>query len=226
MGQHLSLKILASMNMKPRPSKSLRRRKSYKTPREKVLIVCEGEKTEPNYFLKLVRDWRLTSVKVMGKECGSEPISVVNFAIEKDDASKKVKGEIPYKQVWCIMDVEIPKHLSLDQAIDKARAHGFKFALSNPCFEYWYILHFSKSAPYMNSNEEVLDNLKNYFPNYIKGNIDILSTLLPLTEDAINNSKLVIKVKNYENDFGDDLRKCNPSTHVHLLVEYLKNMKQ
>jgi len=33
-----------------RRTKDIKRRKSVRAPYDKVLIVCEGEKTEPNYF--------------------------------------------------------------------------------------------------------------------------------------------------------------------------------
>ncbi|MNC80456.1 hypothetical protein D3C75_1332440 [compost metagenome] len=47
------------------------------------LIVCEGKKTEPEYFNDLRNYERLASitVKVCG-ECGSAPISVVEHALQ------------------------------------------------------------------------------------------------------------------------------------------------
>ncbi|MCD6198288.1 MAG: hypothetical protein J7K15_06905 [Deltaproteobacteria bacterium] len=38
---------------KERKAESLRRRRAMKAPYDVILIVCEGEKTEPNYF----SDW-------------------------------------------------------------------------------------------------------------------------------------------------------------------------
>ena len=35
---------------KAKSAEQLERRKAKRSPYEKVLIVCEGEKTEPNYF--------------------------------------------------------------------------------------------------------------------------------------------------------------------------------
>jgi hypothetical protein len=41
-----------------------------------------------------------------------------------------------------VFDVEWPKnHPNLFQAVDLARAHGIRLAVSNPCFELWLILH-------------------------------------------------------------------------------------
>lgn len=42
--------------------KNYKRRTSFRDPRERLLIVCEGSKTEPRYF----EGFRLTNVKVVG----------------------------------------------------------------------------------------------------------------------------------------------------------------
>lgn len=59
----------------------LRRRKPARAPYAKVLIVCEGEKTEPLYFNGLRDHYRLnsTNVEVTG-ECGPDPLAVFNHA--------------------------------------------------------------------------------------------------------------------------------------------------
>ena len=117
---------------KSRPLSSLSRKPGRRQPRERVLIVCEGEKTEPLYFRALRRHLRLSSVEVTieGKECYSAPIHVVNHAI------KRGRGRDDFDKVWCVMDIENPAHnTSLHEAIDKAeRTKYVRLALSNPAF--------------------------------------------------------------------------------------------
>ncbi len=62
-------------------AKKLARQKANRKPYDKVLIVCEGEKTEPNYFRGLTNYYELDSanVKITG-DCGSSPMSVVRPA--------------------------------------------------------------------------------------------------------------------------------------------------
>ncbi len=60
--------------------KSLGRQRASRQPCRKVLVVCEGEKTEPRYFSELRDRYRLNSatVEVVGR--GSDPRSIFIFA--------------------------------------------------------------------------------------------------------------------------------------------------
>jgi hypothetical protein len=55
------------------------RKAAFRKPRDRVLIACEGSKTEPQYFEHLVSKNPSASVaiQVHGEECGSDPVSVV-----------------------------------------------------------------------------------------------------------------------------------------------------
>ncbi len=70
---------------KLRTTKSLLRRKAKRDSYDRVLIVCEGEKTEPNYFKELRTHFRLNSVNIEIEDntSGSAPINVVNHALKK-----------------------------------------------------------------------------------------------------------------------------------------------
>jgi len=214
------------MGRGPRNMGNLKRQPPFKIPRDRVLIVCEGEETEPLYFRHLISKLRLSSarVQVVGKACGSAPKSVVEYAIDA------IRNEMdnPYDQVWCVIDVEIPRHISLNVAyqniISYNPPHGIetslKSALSNPCFEYWYILHHQKTSQTFMTKKQLLGVLKNCISSYDKTDDKIPEQLYPKLETAIQHAKEVIREKHY----GDDLRDCNPSTHVHLLVEYLQEI--
>lgn len=212
------------MTHRMRSNKSLMRRRPSVKPRECVLIVCEGEKTEPQYFEAMRRELRLHIVEVVveGEKCGSSPISVVDYAISLKKERERTAGRSPtvvkYDVVWCVMDVEAPyQHSSLPAALDKARAHRLRAVLSNSMFEYWYLLHFEKTSAMMHQNADVMRRLKKHYPRYRKNDDTFFNVVYPLTSKAIQNSREVIREKHY----GSDLRDCNPSTHVHLIVEHL-----
>lgn len=194
-------------------------------PRACVLIVCEGDKTEPNYFESLRNKLRLSTVEVAGKGFGSAAISVVDAAIELRSDRKRIARRSPtrveYDSVWCVFDVEAPKDNTLDNAFVKARDNGLKVALSNPCFEYWYLLHFERTSALMPTNDDVMKALKRHYPEYRKNNPESFRQEFDSrTELAITNAQGVLKEKHY----GEDLRKCNPSTHVHRLVRRLREI--
>ncbi len=206
---------------------SLRRRRPFRLPRQYVLIVCEGEKTEPNYFECLRRELALTSVEVeiAGGKGGRAPISVVDLAVrrKKDRGGRSPEGttHAAYDAVWCVMDVESPvPHESLSRALDKAKGNRLRVALSNPTFEYWYLLHFVKTSALMPTNHDVMRALKKHYPAYQKSDRGIFAELFPRTETGIRHAEQVLKEKHY----GEDLRECNPSTHVHRVVAQLRTI--
>ena len=49
---------------KKRKTESLRRKKAMKDPYDVVLIVCEGKKTEPNYFSEMKKAFRLSNANI------------------------------------------------------------------------------------------------------------------------------------------------------------------
>jgi len=105
------------------------RRKGSLDTRPNILIVCEGQNTEPGYF----KMFRLASAKVEVVGTGYNTLSLVKRAIV-------LKNKHNYTQVWCVFDKD--EHHNFNNAINKAKANGIKVAYSNQAFEYWFILHF------------------------------------------------------------------------------------
>ena len=214
------------VSRKQRRIDEYKRREAFKEPRKSILIVCEGEKTEPIYFDALKDKLRLVilDVEIVGE--GAAPITVVNSAIELREERKRIAKKsltrAAYEVIYCVFDVEAPKpHRSLTDAVSMAKANNLEVILSNPCFEYWYILHFRKTSAPFNTNQDVETALRREHPAYGKSDRTIFNVVYPKTSDAIKHSKEVLKEQH--ND-AEDLRDCNPSTHVHKIVEYLLNM--
>ena len=101
-----------------------------------ILIVCEGENTEPSYF----RQFKLSSATIKPIGEGYNTISLVKRAVQ-------LSKEKSYDQVWCVFDAD-PKPDNFNQAknfndaVTLAEKKGFGVAYSNQAFEYWLILHF------------------------------------------------------------------------------------
>ena len=165
-------------------------------------------------------------VEVIGKEVGSAAKSVVNGAKERKvrrerEASKRSPSLVAYDSVWCVMDVEVPQQDTLDNAIVTARDNDLKVVLSNPCFEYWYLLHFRKTSRMMDQ-DEARHALKKEYPQYEKGDASTFKKFDPLTDQAIANADAVLR----ESHCDEDLRKFNSSTHVHRLVRCLRDIAE
>lgn len=106
----------------------------------KILIVCEGEKTEPAYFKKFPEQPEVfDAVDVKGT--GNNTTFVVNKAIELRDKAEK-NGE-PYIEAWAVFDKDDFPEENFERAIKLAAENRIKCAYSIECFELWYLLHFN-----------------------------------------------------------------------------------
>jgi len=213
------------VSSKQRKIDNYKRREAFREPRRSILIVCEGEKTEPIYFNALKEKLRLIMVDVEIVGEGGAPITVVDHAIElreeRKQIAKKSLIKTEYEVIYCVIDVD--RHETLDQTIDKARGNEICVILSNPCFEYWYILHFRKTSAPFNTSQDAKSALRREHSAYSESDTTIFNVVYPKTSDAIKHSKEVLKGQH--ND-AEDLRDCNPSTHVHKIVEYLHTAQQ
>lgn len=213
------------MSYRFRRDKDLRRLRPVKSARAFVLIVCEGEKTEPLYFKSLRSKLGLNTVEVEveGDKSGSAPISVVDRAIILKKARAKSRGPLwfPYDVVWCVMDVD--QHESLARALNKALANKLRVALTNPCFEYWYLLHFSNTNRLFQYNKHVHEELTKHISKYEKNSDKTFKIVHPHTKTAVERADQFEKNRVYPKDTNnkEDLTNFNSSTNVHLVVKLL-----
>ena len=112
------------------------RKSATRDERKKILIVCEGEKTEPNYFRSFRYPKDVVEVSVDGAGC--ETIRVVERAIERRDKANNSKN--PYDEIWCVFDRDSFPKAHFYNALAMARKQSFRLAYSIEAFELWYLL--------------------------------------------------------------------------------------
>lgn len=136
-------------------------------PKNKYFIACEGKKTEYKYF---------SGITKFRNELGINPlIEIVPIEHEKNTSSnpyylyedaKKTLGEydnyFPDKgDCFCII-VDRDKHSFTEEQYDallqKEEEKEVQLYVSNPCFEFWLLLHFSDCKQY--NGDELLENHK------------------------------------------------------------------
>jgi hypothetical protein len=201
---------------RPKAAASYRRRGPVRQPYQVVLIVCEGTKTEPNYFTRFRTIYGLSNANVrITPGPGSDPMSVVSFAIAE------MAKDTNYDRCYCVMDRDT--HTNFDAAIQRIRDFSLGtgrplIAISSiPCFEVWILLHFQYSTASfvpvggMSGCERVLTAVKRHFPGYAKGHKTAFDDLESKMEDAIQNAVLLGR---HNAVTGSD----NPGTDVHKLV--------
>jgi len=208
-----------------RKAKKLERNKPTRKRYDKVLIVCEGSKTEPNYFNELKDHYEIDTANIMiSGECGSDPVSVVRHGEELFRQSARLND--PFDKVYCVFDRD--KHTNFDEAVTVLNslkpAEVFTAITSTPCFELWFILHFTYTSSPLESNgnkscgARTLQELERYWPDYSKGLNGSFSHLFGQLETAkaFSSQLLAESEKNGSK---------NPLTTVHQLVAYLQNIK-
>jgi hypothetical protein len=196
---------------KRKQAKALKRKVYIRNPRDKFLIVCEGAKTEPNYF----RSFRLTSscVKdVFG--IGDNTEELVRRTIEY----KKTAGRygIRYDQIWCVFDKDAFPVQNFNDAIALANREGIRVAYSNEAFELWYLLHFDYLCTATNRADYITMLTRKLGTQYQKNSEAMYQKLFDKQANAIKNAKCLLA--SYSPCVSSQ---NNPSTTVHLLVEEL-----
>ncbi|MBW4594514.1 MAG: RloB family protein [Brasilonema angustatum HA4187-MV1] len=175
--------------------------------RQRYLIVCEGEKTEPNYFRSFRVPKKVAEIHVQGR--GENPSKLV-------ESAKELKKQDDYDQVWCVFDRDSWTVEDFKNAINNAEVQGFKVAYSNEAFELWYVLHFEflhTGIPRNDYKKKLTSLLRQ---PYKKNSDTIYDELFEKQYIAIQNAEKLLKQYEPHNPEKD-----NPSTTVHLLVQEL-----
>ena len=187
----------------------LERKLANRSAKQRILIVCEGKKTEPNYF----KAFPVTSaeVKVLGE--GFNTKALVSYTKEISEQAELEK--LPYDQVWCVFDHD-PGVFTKEQfntAIQMAKSHGFKVAYSNEAFELWYILHFEYLHSGINRDQYIKKLTEHLKKPYKKNSTEMYDILLSKQGVAIKYAKKLMTV--HTDSMPAD---SNPSTTVYELV--------
>ncbi|AIB43390.1 MULTISPECIES: RloB family protein [Pseudomonas] len=209
-------------------AKEIRRSKAVRASYAKVLIVCEGKKTEKNYFEEIKAYYELNSTNIeINTDCGSAPISVAEHAISLYKKEIQMQKD-PFDKVYCVFDRDT--HTTFHQALNLIGSQSpksvFKAITSTPCFEYWFLLHFGytqqpfRGTARKSAAEQLEDHLRRtYWPEYKKNLSNTFAERfleLPQAKiwaGQILNSSLSTGI-------------VDPLTNVHELVDFLQNIKK
>jgi hypothetical protein len=185
------------------------------------LILCEGQ-TEENYFKGLLsqekhrRKFASIDVEIF-KPKDNSPVGLVTRAKEKIKEAKREKN--PYDFIWVIFDKD--GHARIPDAFEIARKSNpeIQIAFTIPCFEYFVLLHFEKTAkPYMKC-DDVISQIKKqgYIPDYEKS-ANIFQLLLPNMNQGVENSKWIVEQFQGEIDKGKQIYNLSAYTNIHDLI--------
>lgn len=161
----------------PRLAGGLARRPAARPPYQRVLIVCEGEKTEPLYLDDIRKSNRIPTAHIAISHGGvTEPRQIVNFA------EAEFRSNRAFDHVFAVFDRD--EHRTYIDALDRAAALSgtlkndegvrvpFTAVPSVPCFEVWLLLHFEEVHAFWH-RADVYRKVRDYIPGYDKGSIGV-----------------------------------------------------
>ena len=207
------------------------RRPSFRRPRRprivgrKVIIACEGSKTERGYFEEIRKSMRLPTLHIfVVHPNATDPRSIVRAAIEYRRERKADKTWTAGDEAWAVFDGDehmLSNPANWNDALQTARNNQIQLAVSNPSFEFWYLLHYQEHGGNL-SRQDALRLLRRHIENYEKADKLWPVPLEPLTAEAIQRAKQLARRAE-----ADGLKPhSNPCTGVCELVESLLKLAE
>ena len=206
---------MAKRQKKDHRSSDLSRRQGVREIKQSFLIVCEGEKTEPDYF----KAFRMTAATVKAVGQAMNTMTLVSKAISIREADQKRKKV--YDQSWVVFDKDDFPAKDFNQAIQFAEKNGFRVAYSNQAFEYWFLMHYNlyTGAIHRNQYKDMLTKLTGIPYSKSEGYGAVMyNLLLSRQQQAINNAETVLA----EISHGNPAEEESSTTVQRLVIELNK----
>ena len=208
-----------------------KRKQDIRPQRRYYLIVCEGTKTEPNYFEGLKQNLPpgvvdLVDLAIEGT--GHNTLTVIDDALKA--RQRRVDIGRTVDEVWTVFDRDDFPEQNFNNAIFKGQSVGIQCAWTNESFELWYLLHFQffQSGMSRDSYQKLIErelSIKLGRPYTYQKNSPEMFALLR----RHGNIEQAIKwAKQLETEFTGrtDYANHNPCTKVYELIEKLLLLKK
>ena len=154
-----------------------------------MLFAAEGHnETEKLYLRDLIND---TKGFVLKKAYGTntDPSGMIKniIATMNDLGFSSNDGDIAF----CFLDLDCDKgkETQLKYAEKIARKHNINVIVSNPCFELWYMCHYTDSPKNYSTSKDLLKDMGKYIKGYEKTKEGIYENTKVYIPRAIRNAK-------------------------------------
>jgi hypothetical protein len=198
-----------------------------------IIIASEGTNTEKRYFDDLANAYFAPNihVEVLNRlDAGSDPQTVL---LALDEFCSRYRFRSGYDELWLVIDVDRWRKKQLSDVGSLCAQKKYGYAVSNPCFELWLLLHLKSLDEYP---EKVLQEFReNKRPNSnhprTRLDIELVSLLGSYNKGDPDTSKLLDNVgvaieraraldKNQEHRWPNNL-----GTRVYLIAEKIVSKK-
>lgn len=201
--------------LRARQDKRVKENREQKT---RILILCEGE-TEVEYVSAIIRPFKQKFIAEISSKCPTCPLGII------EKAMKITKYDPEFEKVFILFDCDVVTPEKMEKVNQIAGQQKFHLIKSDPCFEYWLLLHFKYTRkPYLrlddkSSCEQVISDLKTIsgMESYDKVKSINLPLLTSNLENAILHSRRSVLASN-------EVNVTNPSSNMYELVVYIQNI--
>jgi hypothetical protein len=213
-------------------ARELLRRKAQRQPADRLLIVCEGSKTEPLYLGEIRQQLRLPSanVQVQPAAYGTEPLRIVEYAERLFTDGQRGLGihARSFDRVVVVFDRD--EHHTYHAALLRVAALNgrlendervkvpFEAVVSVPCFELWLVLHFEDVFAPLH-RDEALVRLRAHVAGYAEGQGSHWAVTRERLDVATARANALVAAGHTANDG------TQPCTNMHELVHRLLHLK-
>lgn len=213
-------------------ARELRRRVAQRQPAERLLIVCEGAKTEPLYLSQIRQQLRLPSanLQVQPAAYGTEPLRVVEYAGRLYTEGQRALGIQARRFDRVVVVFDRDEHHTYHAALQRVAALNgrlrndervkvpFEAVVSVPCFELWLLLHFEDVFAPLH-RDEALARLRAHVAGYAKGQGSHWVATRERLDVATERAKALVAAGHTAEDGAQ------PYTNMHELVHRLLHLK-
>ena len=187
-----------------------RSRTPRRSTRKKAVIYTNGEVTEHSYLQSLRSLIRNQRIEIRLES--TSPLRMVNKAIR--DRKRDRKNVSAPEDLYAVV-FDHDNFNCVPSACSLAEENGFLVADSEPCFEYWLILHFTRYNRPCSASELKRELLK-YDPKFSKEKSKFHSTFyIDRLPSALDNLQARKRDAEYP---------CNPSSNMDLLIRGLESL--
>ncbi|MEI6674956.1 MAG: RloB family protein [Verrucomicrobiota bacterium] len=212
--------------------RSFRRPRGSKRPGTSILIVTEGQVTEPVYFHALKQKLHLSTVEIEVVGAGKgDPRRLAESAIEGRKKRKKAARDgslsfskaTDFDKLWIVFDTDVPvEHSRFHDGVAFAKSNGVETAHSTPCFEYWLLLHLDYTtapmAKFVDVKPRLEKALERDYAKDCKESAKLIPPLLNNLDDAVSRAQQVRE----HHDTAGTPAPANPSTEMDRLIECIR----
>ncbi len=207
-----------------RQRQKIDRKQGVRQPGRRFLVVCEGEKTEPNYLQEIQALMRIYTANLFVTHAGvTEPRQIVDAAWQ---FFHEGKGKFRPKAADVVLAVfDRDQHRTYNDALDFASTldarkpkNDEKQAVrilaipSHSCFELWPLLHFKDQQTPIHRHD-AFDQVRCFVPGYDKGMCGLFAKMKEHLPNALERA--------YRLAERFDPRTEGPWTGMHMLVHLL-----